>query len=292
MKEDKLQAKNWNLLKLQRYQQQNHAALIRLGVRSWESMKYKGTLYDYDTPIGEFLKHYASQYDSVEYHGSFTDIPSARRLKAMKEEVEVVNKEFKFCPVVPRSISHESELGRNPYDLKDFLENISVLDDHLGPCIWRLPETFSPLSLQILMKFLLSWPSGMKLALQFTHPEWFKKSHALKTIVKELQGRSISILVEDRVGSPSLSENLLMSDHLLVRFYGRPQLNQDDQRLAMWVYKLGEYKAYGIKDSYFFLYEQEEMCLSILRKMAIAMGGNVRVPAGFDVSSKQMGFSF
>ena len=266
--------------------------MIRLGTKSWESVKYCGTLYDFETPVGEFLDIYASQYDSVEYMDSFTDVPSERRVKALKERIEKINPNFQFCPMMPRRISHEFALGENKFDLKEFQENIQHLGPHLGPIILRLPETFSPREINTLLKFLKLWPADLKLSIHVTNGEWYKKMDGFNSLVKNITGSKVSILIEDRIELPMDAGKLLTSDHLMVRFFGRPNLNQDEDRLAMWVYKLGEYKGYGIKNPYFFLYEQEEMCLSLLRKMAKSIGGNVRLPESFDVNSRQMGFSF
>jgi uncharacterized protein YecE (DUF72 family) len=292
MTQDKLVAKNWNLLKLQRYQQHREDSRIRLGTRTWESAKFKGTLYDYDTPLNEFLKVYASQYDTVEYHASFAEVPSERKMIALKKEIEHVNKDFQFCPLVPRRISHEFSLGENPFELKEFFESVLLLEKHLGPCILRLPETFAPQSTRCLLTFLKSWPKDIKVAVHLTHAEWSKREDALQYLAKEMTGTSASLLLEDRIEAPLNVGKLLSNEHIVIRFFARPTLNQDEQRLAHWVYRLGEYKGYGIKNAYFFLYEQEEMCLSILRKMANSMGGDIRVPSSFDVNSKQMGFNF
>lgn len=292
MNNEKLTAPNMNLLKLQRYQSSNHDSLVRLGMQTWESAKFKGTLYDFDTPIDEFLNVYASQYDSVEFHESFFDLPSERKMEALRLKVENVNKNFKFCPVIPRRISHEFPLGENVFETKEFIESINQLGDHLGPCILRLPETLSPMQMRSLDKFFKVWPSDKRVAIQFTNLEWIKKPSFLNLVAKEIQGTLFSILIEDRIEHEIDFGKLVASDHLIVRFFGRPSMNQDEQRLAMWVYRLGEYKGYGVKNPYFFLYEQEEMCLSILRKMANSMGGNIRVPSSFDQNSKQMGFSF
>lgn len=292
MKDETLKVKNMNLLKLQRYQQHDENARVRLGTKSWESVKYCGTLYDHDTPIDEFLSIYASQYDSVEYIHSFTDLPSERRVKALRAQVENVNEKFQFCPLIPRRISHEFTLGENKFDLQEFVENIQHLEASLGPCILRLPETFAPRDVNILFRFLKLWPSELKLSVHATGDEWYRRPDSLKELATRLQGANVSILVEDRIETPLNPEKLLSSDHMLVRFFGRPGLGQDEQRLAMWVYKLGEFKGYGIKNPYFFLYEQEEMCLSILRRMAQAIGGHTHVPESFDVNSRQLGFGF
>jgi uncharacterized protein YecE (DUF72 family) len=287
---ENLNAKNMNLLKLQRYQQHNHDDLVRLGTPTWETTKFKGTLYDFDTPVDEFLKAYASQYDTVEFLQSFFDSPSERVMKELRSEVEGVNKNFRFCPVIPRRISHEFEWGENIYDLKEFIEAIDCLGPHLGPCILRLPEIIAPEKWKTLLKFIKIWPVEKRLAIHLTHAEWFKKTETWSPLVKELTGTNVSILIEDRIELPVRAEKLLTSDHLILRYFGR--LNQDDQRLALWVYKLGEFKGYGVKDSFFILHEQEEMCLSLLRRMANSMGGNVRIPSSFDLNTKQTSFLF
>lgn len=291
MMNDKLAAPGMNLLKLQRYQHNFEDSLVRLGMCSWESAKLCGSLYDHGTPIDEYLKNYAAQYDSVEYHDSFLDVPSENRMRALRAEVENVNKNFQFCPVVPRRISHEFQLGENLFDLKEFLEAVEQLGPHLGPCILRLPETFSPLQMKHLDKFYQVWPADKKLVIHFTHADWFRNPMFLTLVAKDIEGTQVSILIEDRPDIQMDASSLISSEHLVVRFFGR--LNeQDESRLAMWVYRLGEYKAYGVKKSYFFLYEQEEVCLSLLKKMASSLGGTVRIPQSFDVNSKQMGFSF
>lgn len=293
MNNDKLlTAPGMNLLKLQRYQTHSQETLVRLGTQTWESAMFKGSLYDHDTPIDEFLNVYASQYDTVEYHASFFDAPSEREMSELRLQVEDVNKNFKFLPVIPRRISHEFPFGENLFDQKEFIEAIKKLGPHLGPCILRLPEVISPLQMRTLDKFYKHWPSDLAVAIQFTHADWYKKESFLNLVAKDLQGTNMSILIEDRIEAPVRFEKLLSSDHLVVRFFGRPGMNQDEERLAMWVYKLGEYRGFGVKNSHFVLYEQEEMCLGILRKMANSFGGNVRVPSSFDVNSKQMGFKF
>lgn len=289
---EKLEAKNWNFLKLQRYQVDNPDDKVHLGMKSWESVKLCGTLYDYDTPTEEFLKLYAGQFDCGEYQDSFTDIPSERRILKLRDEVHEVNKNFKLCPTIPRRVSHEMTLGENKFDLEEFLENMMLLEDHLGPCILRLPETFSPQYVELIIKFIRIWPKELPLSVHPTHGEWYKKTEGFFQLLKKIKHQNVSILLEDRMELPVDFGKLLNGDHFIVRFFGRPALNQDEQRLALWVYRLNEYKAFGIRNSYFFLYEQEEMSLGILRKVATSLGGNVKLPESFNVNSRQLGFGF
>lgn len=260
----------------------------RLGTKTWESAMFKGTLYDHQAPMDEFLRAYATQYDTVEYHASFQDVPSKREMRELREEVSEVNPDFKFCPLIPRRISHEFPLGENKFDLQEFIEAIRELRSHLGPCILRLPETLSPLQMKALDRFYKTWPEDLPLAIHFTHLDWVKKESFLNLVARDLEGTNMSILLEDRIEAPLHFERLILSSHLVVRFYGRPALNRDEARLSYWKEKLREHQM----NTHFILYEQEEMCLGILQKMANSLERNVRVPKSFKETSDQLGFSF
>lgn len=287
---ENLSAKNMNLLKLQRYQQHNDGKKIHLGLPTWESALLRGTLYDHRCPIEEFLFHYACKFDSVELHQTFTDLPYESDMETLMEIVQEVNPDFRFCPVIPRRVSHEFPLGDNYHDMREFLAAVGKLGPHLGPIVLRLPETFQPENWPAIVRFARRCPKDKRFVVHLTHMDWFKKTECLFPLANALKDTTMNILIEDDLSRELPLDKLIGGDHLMIRFRGRAKLGQDDQRLAMWVYKLGEYKGYGIKNSYFFLYEEEEMCLDLLKKMARSIGGDVRVPEGFDVNADQLGF--
>lgn len=260
--------------------------LLRLGLPTWESHKLRGTLYDYHSPIQDFLKIYSAQFDAVELHQSFHEIARADWEK-MTDEVRE-NKNFRFYPMIPRRISHESTLGENYFELKEFLDGLSSFGSHLGTSILRLPETFAPSSWKMLLRFLTKLPTDKRFAVHLTHMDWSKGEH-IHYLVRALQGSPISILIEDNYTLSLPVERLLSTDQLIVRFFARPGLAHDEQRLAMWVHKLAQYQDFGVKEAAFFLYEQEEMCLGILRKMADSLG-QVRIPQKFDANAEQISF--
>ncbi len=289
---DNLHTKNMNLLKLQRYQQHNDGRKIHLGLPTWESALLRGTLYDHRCPIDEFLFHYATQFDAVELSVTFNDLPYESDMKGLKEVVEEANENFRFCPIIPRRVSHEFPLGDNYHDMREFLAAVGTLGVHLGPIVLRLPETFQPENWPAIVRFARRCPKDKRFVVHLTHMDWFRKTECLFPLAAALKETTMNILIEDDFTRELPLEKIIGGDHLMIRFKGRQKLEQDDQRLAMWVYRLGEYKAYGIKNSYFFLNEEEEMCLDILRRMASSIGGDVRVPEKFDENADQMGFKF
>lgn len=263
--------------------------MIRLGTETWETAKFRGTLYDYNTPLDEFLPMYAAQFDAVEFVPSFSDLPSARRMDELRRKVKTVNAGFRFCPVIPRRISHEFKWGENRYDMEEFADSMNKLGVHRGPAILRLPETFAPESWKELFIFFKLWPEDWPLAVQFTHMEWFRKTMLWKSLIKEIQGSRFSIMIEDKLEYELRPEELLTGKYLLVRFFGRVGLGKDEERLGRWTSML---KDFNVGDTYFFLHEEEEMCLAILKKMALTLGGSVRVPQSFEMNSPQLTFRF
>jgi uncharacterized protein YecE (DUF72 family) len=290
---DRLNAKTWNLAKIQRYQLHEENDQIRLGLGSWMNIKYRGTIYDPKCAPEEFLKTYASQFDSVELGSTFHVIQSLEQVDDWVRDVREVNGNFRFCPKIPRVISHEQDITQNSQNLEYFISTVRGFKETLGTCVLQLPESFGVSSLAALRLFLKLWPSDLKLALEFRHQEWMEKHSPLVKLSQELQGSHVTFVVTDVLNAPQIAQHLhLTSDHVMIRFMARSKSQMDEQRLALWVYRLGEFKGYGVKNSYFFLHEQEEMCLGILKKMANSLGSNVKVPKEYDRNAGQMELGF
>ncbi len=286
MKSEKINLKQWNFAKLQRFQLQDEASSIRLGLKSWASEKLRGTIYDEKSPEGDFLTLYAKQFDTVELHATFYENPTPYDVMRLKKKVEGVNPNFRFCPILPRVISHESLLNPKTRDFNRFLYALENFEEHLGSVILQLPESFTSSGLGTLKNFLHCWPREIPLLIDFRHRSWFDH----KGIYDPLLKNNVGLFITDDIGLEKNFERFITGESLGVRFIGRSKLETDDQRLALWVYRMNEFGAMGIKNSYFFLYEQQEMCLGILQKMAGSIGGRIRVPESYDVASDQLEF--
>lgn len=265
---------------------------IHLGLPTWNTAMLRGTLYDHRCPIEEFLSQYATQFDGVELLETFTDLPYESDMRALREIVEGVNPHFRFCPTIPRRVSHEFPLGDNYHDMREFLAAVGQLGAHLGPIVLRLPETLGPENWQTVVRFARRCPKGKRFVVHLTHADWFKKHELVFSLAEGLKDTPMNILIEDHLTLDFPFHKIVHGDHVMIRFKARSRPDIDDQRLAVWVYRLGELKGMGMKNTYFFLYEQEEMCLSVLRKMANSIRGEVKVPEKFDENADQLGFNF
>jgi uncharacterized protein YecE (DUF72 family) len=265
---------------------------IHLGLPRWESALLRGTLYDHRCPIEEFLFHYASQFDCAELQETFDDLPYESDMRALREVVEKTNPGFRFCPWIPRRVSHEFPLGDNYHDMREFLAAVGELGPHLGPIVLKLPETLPPESWMKIVKFARRCPANKRFVVHLTHAEWFKKTEYLRELARELSQTPMNILLEDDLSLDVPFHELITGDHVMIRYKSVTKPELDQQRLATWVDRLGEYRRMGIQDSFFLLYEEEEMCLDLLRKLAGSMGGAVKVPEKYDENADQTSFEF
>ena len=217
---EKINLKQWNFTKLQRYQLQNEAASIRIGLKTWDDHLLKGTIYDEKSLPQDYLSLYAAQYDTVELHETFSEMPSPYDTDKWKRKVEKTNPNFRFCPIVPRVISHETNLSTQTKHLTNFLYALEGFDIHLGSCILQLAETFSPAGLPILKNFISQWPKEVRLMIDFRHKEWFLN----KNIFSELLKKNIGIFITDDIGLEKRHDRFITGDNLGVRFIGRSKL--------------------------------------------------------------------
>lgn len=277
--------KQWNFAKLQRYQLLENASAIRLGLKTWDEDKLRGTVYDERSSEHDFLALYAKQFDTVELHATYYENPTPYDVMRLKKKVEDVNPNFRFCPLVPRVISHESVLNPKTRDFNQFLYALENFDEHLGSVILQLPESFASQQLGTLRNFLACWPGEIPILLDFRHRSWFDN----RSFDSLLKG-NVGLLVTDDIGLEKNHERFVTGENLAVRFIGRSKLERDDQRLALWIYRMNEFGAMGIRNTSFFYYEQPELCLGTLQKMAKSIGGRVRVPEAYDKESDQLAF--
>lgn len=121
---------------------------VRFGTASFASPDWLGTFYPHGLRSSEFIRFYASQFDTVEVDASYYAIPSPTTIAGW---VQKTPPHFLFAAKFPRSIVHCGS-GPEPdpsrlllpdatYAERDlFLEVMSRLGDRLGPLLLQLPH--------------------------------------------------------------------------------------------------------------------------------------------------------
>jgi len=144
---------------------------IWLGTCAWSFDDWRDVFYPHDLPHNRWLRFYADHFRAVEMDSSFHHVPSAHTVGHWEE---LVGPGFRFCPKLPRSLSHDKRM-EHPAPEIAMMENLAdELGPHLGCALLQLPPSFRahPYEEKMLRAFLRAWPAHVPLAMEFRDGSW------------------------------------------------------------------------------------------------------------------------
>jgi uncharacterized protein YecE (DUF72 family) len=268
---------------------------FHVGCPVWSFKGWVGNFYPKGTKPSEFLREYAKRVTTIEGNTTFYAVPSKQTIESW---VESTPDSFRFCPKVPKAISHEGKLADNIDKALGFVDVMRQLGERLGPTFLQLPPRFSPNLLADLKTFLSAWPADVRLAVEVRHLDWFDPPHdvELDGLLAEhdmarvtIDTRPIRSLAGDEILAGSAYESLLearenkpdipvipkrTSDFVFVRYIGHPDMGINRPFLEEW----GSYLASQIRDGadvYVFCHSPDNMlapylCRELHARVAMA----------------------
>jgi len=229
---------------------------LYLGCPVWSYKGWVGNFYPKGTKPADFLREYAKRVTTIEGNTTFYAVPSK---KTIENWVTETPESFRFCPKIPKAISHEGKLSEMIDRAKAFVDVMKQLEIRLGPMFLQLPPRFSPKLISDLEAFLSAWALDVRLAVEVRHLDWFESPHdeALDQLLASrymarviIDTRPIRSLAGDSSLAGSTYESLLearehkpdvpvipkrTSDFVFVRYIGHPQLEQNLSLIDEWV---------------------------------------------------------
>ncbi len=195
--------------------------LVRFGTSSFSSEDWVGSFYPAGTKPADFLRYYASQFDTVEVDATYYHIPPRSTVEAWARKTP---RSFVLSAKFPRSIVHGGDRTEpNPrtvlqsdvtYAQRDeFLQVMSHLGPRLGPLVLQFP--YFPRScfahsnefFERLDRFLEDSPSEFDYAVEIRNSKWLGPE--LAAVCRK--HRAALVLV-DRVRMPHGDELLRQLD--------------------------------------------------------------------------------
>ncbi|MHC4930674.1 MAG: DUF72 domain-containing protein [Planctomycetota bacterium] len=162
---------------------------LRYGTSSWSEKSWVGPFYPEGTKSGDYLAHYATQFDTVEADVTYYRIPSERMVEGWEQRTP---DGFELCAKFPRSIVHGGE-GARPdpetvlvpeavsEDAQAFCRQMGALGAKCGPLVLQFPyfnkgvfEGPGPF-LERLDVFLGTLPDGFRYAVEVRNRWWVKE---------------------------------------------------------------------------------------------------------------------
>lgn len=226
-----------------------------MGGTGWTMKEWVGTLYPADAKQKDYLKHYSRQFNTIEMNTTHYRIPTAAMVEKWKTESAP---DFKFCPKIPQTISHGSNLGLNTGLMEQFSEAISGLGTKLGCCFMQMPPYFGADRLPVLEAFLKNFPSQIPLAVEVRHESWFENVKNATKLFDTLEKYNISTVITDVAGRRDVLHMRLTTTTAMIRFVGNALHPSDYTRLNDWMWRIDHWYEQGLENVYFFLHEPEE----------------------------------
>ena len=229
---------------------------IYLGCPIWSFKGWVGNFYPKGTKPADFLREYAQRLTTIEGNTTFYAIPAPKTIESW---IEHTPETFRFCPKIPKAISHNGKLLEYVDRALYFVDVMRPLATRLGPLFLQLPPRYSPNLLGDLEAFLSRMPRDIRLAVEVRHLDWFDSPHreALNQLLASynmarvvIDTRPIRSLEGDQILAGSSYESLLEArerkpdvpvfmertgDFIFLRFISHPDLVQNIEFINEWV---------------------------------------------------------
>lgn len=220
---------------------------LYVGCAVWAYADWVGGFYSRGTKSAEMLDEYTKRLRAVEGNTTFYAVPSA---ETVERWARVMPEGFRFCPKLPREITHQGALMPELDGTREFLERLEPLTTRLGLVFAQLPDTYGPDMGRDLLEFLAAWPSDrIGLGLELRHRGWFEGQIRSKLTRALATGNITNVILDTtaifegpdnpQVHSRNKKPNLPVRDEAtsrvcMVRYIGHPTLERNLPHLARW----------------------------------------------------------
>lgn len=230
---------------------------FRIGCAKWGRKDWVGKLYPIGTKEADFLRFYATQFNSIEFNGFFYNVHSREQVQKWSA---MVPDNFLFCPKFTQSITHLRRLRNAENEVSAFLDVVSAFGDKLGP-IFLMPHPQMGLkNLDTIEEFISGMPHDVALFLELRHPDWYSApggyNPELYTFLKKQKRGTI---ITDAAGRRDCVHMHLSTPECFIRFVGNGLHPTDYTRIDEWVQRLKQWMQQGLETCYFFMHQHEEL---------------------------------
>ncbi len=227
---------------------------LRVGCPIWTNKEWLGTYFPAGIKEPDYLHYYAQQFNSIELNTTHYRIPDAGTVRRWRA---AVGPDFKFCPKLPRSISHERELFQADDLVVPMARAYESLGENLGWAFLQLPPHFGPEHLPRLERFLLDFPETVPLAVELRHPRWFADRVLADAVFATFEALNKTLVITDVAGRRDVLPLRLTTPVAFIRFNGHGLHPTDYQRADAWAERLAAWVAQGIHEIYFFIHQKD-----------------------------------
>jgi len=232
--------------------------LVYVGCAKWGRKEWVGQIYPKGTKDANFLDQYIKHFNSIELNATHYKIYGPDAIG--KWAVKSAGKNFIFCPKVPQTISHYSNLITPDVQPKTdkFLEGIMAFGENLGPVFFQVSERYSPTSKNNLFSYLKTLPRDLQFFLELRHPEWYANKIVRKEWLEIIKELNIGAVITDATGRRDCVHMELTVPKTFIRFVGNGLVPTDYTRIDSWIKRISSWMDKGLNELYFFMHQHDE----------------------------------
>ncbi|MGQ0647680.1 MAG: DUF72 domain-containing protein [Gemmatimonadaceae bacterium] len=194
---------------------------VLVGTSGFAFKEWKGPFYPETLHDDEMLRHYGTQFPTVEINNTFYRLPKESVLSGWASQVPDT---FTFSIKASQRITHFARLKEEAASPLEFLlKNTQVMGDRLGVILFQCPPNMKK-DLPRLQRFCDLLPRDRRFTFEFRSPDWYEDD-----VVAELKARNIAIAVSDNeeFSSPMIPT----ADWGYLRLH---RFDYDDRALGTW----------------------------------------------------------
>lgn len=226
---------------------------IYIGATGWGMPAWKGKWYPEKAKAGDFLQHYGRQFNTIELNTTHYRIPKPETIEKWYQQTPA---DFRFCPKIPQTISHINGLGIGGEATKRFIANVEGLKEKYGCAFLQLPPYFDRSRLEVLDRFLKSWPQLLPIAVEVRHASWFADRDSTERLMDTLAAHYAAAVITDVAGRRDVLHQYVTAPRTMIRFVGNGLHETDFPRLLDWTARL---KKWRLPETYFFPHQPDNL---------------------------------
>ena len=188
---------------------------VRVGTMGWSYSDWYGVFYPQAVASRDAIALYTRAFDCVEIDSTFYGTPRETHVRHWKTSTP---DNFRFCPKVPREITHDKGLIDVQEDLRNFVRVMGGLGEKRGPMLLQFPPSFTRAELPNLQAFLPLLfelhDEAARFAIEFRH-----RSLIGPDVSALLAEHGVALAAADYPGMPRRFE--ATSDFAYLRLIGR-----------------------------------------------------------------------
>jgi uncharacterized protein YecE (DUF72 family) len=214
-----------------------------VGTSGWVYDHWRGIFYPEDLRQGDWLGHYAREFDTVEINNTFYRLPGEAAFDRWREQAP---EGFIYAVKASRFLTHFKKLKEPQEPLQRFFVRAGCLGETLGPVLYQLLPRWRA-NLPRFERFLAALPPACPQGARISHVVEFRDpSWLVEDVFRLMERYGVAHCIHDM--HPLQVPLRVTAPPVYVRFHGDPTHggNYQEAELEAWARRIDGWRSQGL----------------------------------------------